>query len=226
MHQLIDKKKKILIYLIFLIILSTTTNKSFKIQNNYSVMINKINVSGLSNDNNLKITKKLNDLLFTNILFVNEEVIKETISEYNLVETYSVKKIYPKKIKIDIEPTKFVARISGNNQFLVGSNGKLIKNETTNEKLPFLFGQFNSIKFLEFQKIIEKSKFNLLDFKSIFFYASNRWDILTIDDVLIKLPEKNVSDGLRIAHKIIKDDRFKNDRILDLRIPNRIISKK
>ena len=130
MHQLIDKKKKILIYLIFLIILSTTTNKSFKIQNNYSVMINKINVSGLSNDNNLKITKKLNDLLFTNILFVNEEVIKETISEYNLVETYSVKKIYPKKIKIDIEPTKFVARISGNNQFLVGSNGKLIKNET------------------------------------------------------------------------------------------------
>ena len=59
MHQLIDKKKKILIYLIFLIILSTTTNKSFKIQNNYSVMINKINVSGLSNDNNLKITKNL-----------------------------------------------------------------------------------------------------------------------------------------------------------------------
>jgi len=226
MHQLIGKKKKILIYLIFLIILSTTTNKSFKIQNNYSVMINKINVSGLSNDNNLKITKKLNDLLFTNILFINEEVIKKTISEYNLVETYSVKKIYPKKIKIEIEPTKFVARISGNNKFLVGSNGKLIKNETTNEKLPFLFGQFNSIKFLEFKKIIEKSKFNLLDFKSILFYASNRWDILTIDDVLIKLPEKNVSDGLRIAHKIIKDDRFKNDRILDLRIPNRIISKK
>tara|TARA_B110000438_G_scaffold143360_1_gene138227 strand:- start:5806 stop:6375 length:570 start_codon:yes stop_codon:yes gene_type:complete len=189
-------------------------------------MINKINVSGLSNDNNLKITKKLNDLLFTNILFVNEEVIKETISEYNLVETYSVKKIYPKKIKIDIEPTKFVARISGNNQFLVGSNGKLIKNETTNKKLPFLFGQFNSIKFLEFQKIIEKSKFNLLDFKSIFFYASNRWDILTIDNVLIKLPEKNLSDGLRIAHKIIKDDRFKNNRTLDLRISNRIISKK
>ena len=65
-----------------------------------------------------------------------------------------------------------------------------------------------------------------MDFKSIFFYASNRWDILTIDNVLIKLPEKNLSDGLRIAHKIIKDDRFKNNRTLDLRISNRIIIKK
>ena len=70
MHQLIDKKKKILVYLIFLIILSTTSKKSLEIQKSYSVMINKINVSGLSTDKNLQITKELNSLLFRNIFLL------------------------------------------------------------------------------------------------------------------------------------------------------------
>ena len=30
-----------------------------------------------------------------------------------------------------------------------------------NEKLPFIFGQFNSIKFLNLKKLLNKSKFNL-----------------------------------------------------------------
>ena len=42
MHQLIDKKDKIIIYLIFLIILSTTSGKFIKNQNNYSYKINQI----------------------------------------------------------------------------------------------------------------------------------------------------------------------------------------
>ena len=97
MHQLTDKKNKVLIYLIFLIILSTTNNKSLNIQKNYSTTINKISVSGLSNKQNLQITNKINKLLIRNIFFINEEDIDNIISEYNLVEKYSAKKIYQTK---------------------------------------------------------------------------------------------------------------------------------
>ena len=55
MHQLIDKKKKILIYLIFLFILSTTSGKFNDNQNTFSSTISKINIEGLSKANNSKI---------------------------------------------------------------------------------------------------------------------------------------------------------------------------
>ena len=223
MLQLTDKKNKILIYLIFLILLSTITSKTLENKEKYSIYIKKIDVTGLSSDNNLQIINKLNKLLNKNIFFLGKKEINNIILEYAIIEQYNVKKIYPSRLNLDIKPTKFIARISGNDLLLVGSNGKLIKNEIINETVPYLFGEFKSIKFLEFKNIIDQSNFNFNDFKSVFFFQSNRWDILTANDILIKLPESNLSESLNIAHKIIKDNQFKNTRLIDLRISNHLI---
>ena len=54
MHQSIDKKKRIIIYFIFLIILSSVTNRSLENQNSHSVNINKTTglvSNGEENDN-------------------------------------------------------------------------------------------------------------------------------------------------------------------------------
>ena len=223
MHQLIDKKNKIITYIIFLVILSTVTNKSFENRDIYSVKISKIKVSGLSNNNNLKIKNELSELLSKNIFLVPKDTIEKIISQYNLIEEYSIKKIYPEEINIEIKPTKIIAKVAGNNNFLIGSNGKLIKNEYTNEKLPFLFGKFNSESFISFKEIINKSEFNLKDFRSIIFYSSNRWDAQTNSGILIKLPEENLIKALKVAHKIINNNKFKDVEIIDLRISNQII---
>jgi len=92
--------------------------------------------------------------------------------------------------------------------------------------LPFIFGKFDSKKFLEFKKILESSEFKLSDFKSIFFYPHGRWDLQTSGNILIRLPEKNLSKKLGIAHKIINNNHFKDNKIIDLRISNHIITKK
>ena len=223
MHQLIDKKNKIIIYFIFLIILSSVTNKSLENQDSFLIKIKKINVSGLSNNNNLKIKKELSELLYKNIFLINKENIKKKIVQYNLVEEYNIKKIYPNQIDIKIKQTKFIAKIKKNNYFLIGSNGKLISNEYTNEVLPFFFGRFNSERFLRFKEIVNNSEFKFKNFKSIFFYSSNRWDVQTNDDVLIKLPEKNLLKALKVAHKIINNIKFEDRRVIDLRISNHII---
>ena len=223
MHQLIDKKNKIIIYFIFLIILSSVTNKSLENQDSFLIKIKKINVSGLSNNNNLKIKKELSELLYKNIFLINKENIKKKIVQYNLVEEYNIKKIYPNQIDIKIKQTKFIAKIKKKNYFLIGSNGKLISNEYTNETLPFFFGKFNSERFLRFKEIVNNSEFKFKNFKSIFFYSSNRWDVQTNDDVLIKLPEKNLLKALKVAHKIINNNKFEDRRVIDLRISNHII---
>ena len=225
MLQLIDKKKKILIYLIFYLALCTITNKSIESKKIFSTKIETIKVFGLSKDHNSEIAKKLDILLFRNIFFLNKANINKVISEYNLVEKYNVKKIYPKYIKVDIQPTKFIGQIKGKQSFLIGSNGKLINNKNIDIKLPFLFGKFDSEKFLEFKKIIDQSDFEFNDFKSIYFFPSKRWDIKTKNDVIIKLPEENLPEVLKTALAIIKNFEFNDNKVIDLRIPNNLIIK-
>jgi len=223
MHQSIDKKNKIFVYLIFFIFLCTISHKSIENQKMFSTKIESIEVLGLSESKNLEIKERLNQLLFKNIFSVNKNNVKRIISNYNSVESYKVQKIYPKHIKVELEPVKLLAQIQGHNSYLIGSNGKLIIRENKNEILPFFFGKFDEQKFLLFKKIIDKSNFRFSDFKSIFYYPSNRWDVLTVEDILIKLPEKELSKVLKIAHQIINDDYFANNKTLDLRIPKHLV---
>ena len=225
MHQLIDRKKKIIIYLIFLILLSTTNKKFTENIKSYSFTVNKINIVGLSKSENSKILKELKNLSNLNILTLRREKIKKIIDKHNIIEEYSIKKIYPSRIDIRIKPTKFIARISNNNQFLVGANGKLIKVKKNNEKLPYLFGKFNSSEFLILKKNIENSKFTFTEFKALYFFPSKRWDVLTSDNILIKLPDDNFSKSINLAYKVINSDDFKNKSFIDLRVKNYLITR-
>ena len=225
MHQLIDRKKKIIIYLLFLILLSTTNKKFIEDLKSYSFTVNKINIVGLSKSENSKILNELKSLFNLNILTLGREKIKIVIEKHNIIEQYSIKKIYPSRIDIRIKPTKFIARISNNNQFLVGANGKLIEVKNNNEKLPYLFGKFNSSEFLILKKNIENSKFTFIEFKALYFFFFFLWDVLTSDNILIKLPEDNFSKSINLAYKVINSNDFKNKSFIDLRVKNYLITR-
>ena len=224
MHQLTDKKNKIIIYLLFLFILSTTTGKFVENQNIYSSKINQINIEGLSSTDSSKIHNELNSLFHKNILLLDKVEISKVITRYNIIEEYNVRKIYPSTININIKPTKFIARLSNNDQ-LVGVNGKLIGDKENNEILPYIFGEFNSEEFLIFKKNIIRSKFTFTQFKTLYFFPSNRWDILTKNNILIKLPLDNFSESLNLAYKIINSNKFKNKNLIDIRVNNHLIIK-
>jgi cell division protein FtsQ len=224
MHRLIDKKNKIIIYLLILFTLSTTNNKFAENQDIYSTTINQINIEGLSNTDNKKIINELSYLFYKNILLIRKEEIQRVMSGYNIIEDYNIKKIYPSTIYINIKPTKFIARLSNNDQ-LIGVNGKLIDDKENSEILPYIFGQFNSQDFLNFKKNITQSKFTFKKFKTLYFFPSNRWDILTDDNILIKLPQNNISESLNLAYKIMSNNDFKNKNLIDLRVNNHLIIK-
>ena len=224
MPQLTDKKNKIIIYLLLLFILSTTSGKLSKNNNSYSSQVNQINIEGLSRANSSKIYDELNNIFLKNILLLSKEEIQKIMSKYNIIEEYTIKKIYPSTINIKIKPTKFVARLSVNDQ-LVGANGKLIEDKENNQILPYIFGEFDSKNFLNFKKNIAQSKFTFTKFKMLYFFPSNRWDILTYDDILIKLSLDNISKSLDLAYMIINSIDFKNKNLIDLRVNNHLIMK-
>ncbi len=223
MHQLIDKKNRIIIYILLLFILSTTSGKFLEDQSSFSSTINQINIEGLSNIDNKKISNELNNLFYKNILLIGREEIQKVISKYNAIDEYSIKKIYPSTININIKPTKFIARLSSNDQ-LVGANGKLIEDKKNEMLLPYIFGEFNSQDFLDLKKKITQSKFTFTKLKTLYFFPSNRWDILTNNDILIKLPHDNLLESLNLAYKVISSNDFNDKKLIDLRMNNHLIT--
>ena len=225
MHQSKGKKNKIIIYLLFLFILSTTSAKFINDQNTISSSVSKINTTGLSERKNLEISNNLKNFLYESIFVISKDEIKKILEKHNIIQEFSIKKIYPSTLNIEIKPTKFIARVFNNGQYLVGANGKLIEDKNNNELLPYIFGEFNSLDFLSFKQNIEKSKFSFSNLKTLYFFPSGRWDILTDSDILIKLPQEHIVASLNLSKKLIDNDNFKNNKFLDLRVKNNLVTK-
>ena len=225
MHQSTGKKNKIIIYLLFLFILSTTSAKLINDQNRISSSISKINITGLSERKNLEISNNLNNFLYESIFVISKDEIKKILEKHNIIQEFNIKKIYPSTLNIEIKPTKFIARVFNNGQYLVGANGKLIEDKNNNELLPYIFGEFNSLDFLSFKQNIEKSIFSFSNLKTLYFFPSGRWDILTNNDILIKLPQEDIVASLNLSKKLIDNDNFKDNKFIDLRVKNHLVIK-
>jgi|TARA_B110001452_G_scaffold123986_1_gene102798 cell division protein FtsQ len=226
MHQLIDKKNKIFIYLLFLFLLSSINNLALNKINFFQLKLNKIFVSGLSKESNLQIKNSLNELMFQNIFMIDSKKIIDILENNDLIYSYNVKKIYPNSIDIKIKKAELLALISKDgNFFYVGSNGKLVNFKKINYELPFLTGEIEINDIIEFIKLIKKSKIEYRNITQIYYFQSGRWDIKNKSDILIKLPSENLIKNLNIAYKIINEKNFKTKKIIDLRILNNIILK-
>ena len=225
MHQSTGKKNKIIIYLLFLFILSTTSAKLINNQNTLSSSVSKINITGLSERKNLEILNNLNNFFYESIFVISKDEIKKILEKHNIIQEFNIKKIYPSTLNIEIKPTKFIARISNNGQYLVGANGKLTEDKNNNELLPYIFGEFNSQDFLSFKQNIEKSILSFSNLKTLYFFPSGRWDILTDNDILIKLPKEHMVASLNLSKKLVDNNNFKDNKFIDLRVKNHLVIK-
>ena len=226
MLQQIDKKQKLFIYFFLLLLLTTFNNLSLSNSEYLKLKINQIKVSGLNSENNLKISEEFNKLLHQkNIFFINKDYFVNILEKNNLVHSFKVKKIYPNSIEVQVKKTELLAITNYNKKkFFIGSNGKLINFESSNKNLPYVFGKIKIENFTNLKKIITESKFNFEEISELYFFPSGRWDIKSKKGILIKLPETNLLKALNLAHQITTNEIFKNDKIIDLRIYNHVIS--
>ena len=213
--------KKIIFYISLVIILGTFNNKNLK---NFDLpKINMVNIEGIEfNDN--EYLKIMNLIKLNNLLSIQKSQIKEILNSNNLIEEYEVFKKYPSSLEIKIEKTNFLAstNINGKN-YLVGSNGKLINTKDYSQNLPFIFGNFETEKFLEFKNIILQTDFKYNNIKNFYYFPSGRWDIEMISGVLIKLPITGIKESLNLSIDLLEDKEFSNIKILDIRQKNQIV---
>ena len=144
-----------------------------------------------------------------------------------MIHSFNIKKIYPNSIEIQIEKTKLLGiTYYDEKKFFIGANGKLINFQSISQNLPWVYGKVKIKNFINFKKIIDKSRLNFKEISEIYFFPSGRWDVKLKNEILFKLPDKNLLEALNLAIKIVNNEKFKNDKIIDLRIANHVISKK
>jgi cell division protein FtsQ len=211
------KSKKILIYIFLLLVVGSINNINF---NNLTLgNINNINISGLDIKDKSTLLKQIENFSLNNIFLISKIDLTNEIELNSSVENYSVFKRYPSSLDINIEKTKFLAKINKYGQiFYIGSNGKFIKDDFLNNQLPFIFGNPEVIEFFYIKEIIDKSKISYSEIKNLYFFPSKRWDLELRDNTIIKLPNENTNLALKLAIDFLDDNKF-----IDARIKNQII---
>lgn len=222
MHQ--RTNRKIIIYLFLFAILASVNN--FKYINLQLFKIDFINISGLNDMENSNLYEKIINYKKKNIFFIDNLEISKNINSNNLVEKFWVFKEYPSTININLIKTNFLGITKINNiDYLIGSNGKLIKKRNDQViDLPFIFGSVDANDFLILKEILDKSNFNVSKIENFYYFNSNRWDIKTKKGLVIRLPSEINVNLLNTVNQIIEDENFKNIKTLDFRQTNQIIT--
>ena len=216
--------KKSFFWLIILLILLTTYSPNFNILKNLKLNIKKIIVENNSVIEIQEIEEKLLFLYNKNLFFLNLREIEENLKTIDFIESFSVKKIYPSKIKLIIVEKKPIAILHNKKKkFYISDKGDTINFKTINidHNLPIVFG--NGKNFYTLYKDLQNIKFPIEKIKSFYFFDSGRWDLVFHNDKLIKLPIKNYLLSLKDFMNSEIDNNFNNYKIFDYRIKDQLI---
>ena len=222
MLRKLDKKNYIFFLLIVFLILSSIHNSKFKYNNFFNVK--KIEVVGLDKTDNAFLENEFTDLVGSNIFTLNKKSF-ELINSVNQIKSYNVKKIYPNQVKVYLESAKAIGFVKNTNELVIlGNNGKIIEPETLPKNIPEVTGTNDMKKIFQTIEIIKKSDFDIRKIKKINFFPSKRIDIEFENKKKIKFPINLKIDDLNFGFRIINDEKFNQVKIIDLRIPNKVIT--
>ena len=213
MQALKDNKNTILL-IIFFFFLTSYQIKKINIFTFFKV--NEVEFIGSNNfEENLK-DDLANSLNNKNLFSITKKEISQIIKKSQWIESYKIKKKYPKKIFLIFFEYKPVAifQIKGKS-FLINNKFKLTnKLAKFNNDLIQINGEYRPKQFQNIYNIIIKSEI-YKKVKIIKFYNLKRWDIYLNNNVLIKFGNYNIAEQIYILESVIK--KYKNFNVIDLR---------
>ncbi len=217
-------KKRLIIALLLFLLLTTITSQHKIITSKFDLANIEIEDNFLLKDKDIK--KLLDPILHKNLIFLNNSQVAEALTKSDLIESFSIKKKYPNTLRLKIVERKPIAiLVNKKKKFYVSEKIDLIdfKNIKVYENLPYVFGSKNEFKIL--YNNLKEINFPFEQVKKYILYESNRWDIETLNNKLIKLPKKNYSNKLKNYQDIKNKDNFEKYKIFDYRIKDQLILK-
>ena len=219
-------KKKIYFYLVSFLFISTIFNNNL-ISNLKNVFkIREVKVENVKKEINDNILSNSSFLLGENIFFVNKNFFLEKFDKLNFIESISIKKKYPSIINIQTKQTNLIAiTYLDQKKYFVGENGNFIlaKQISNKKKLPTIFGKFKPDDYILLQRELLNQKIDLDEITRYYFHKNKRWDLYFANNIIIQLPNKNISEAINLFKKFRSKNNLNSNTIIDLRIKNRLI---
>lgn len=217
-------KRRTVIAIVLLLLLTTITSRQ-------KIVISKFNLKKINIENNFLLKEKdLRKLLIPiynkNLIFLNNKEIEKILVQNSFIDSFNIKKKYPSTLRIKIYEKKPIAiLLNKKNKFYLSEKIDLIefKKLQNFEKLPYVLGNKNEFKIL-YNNLI-KINFPLNQIKKYILYETNRWDIETRNNNIIKLPSKNYTKSLENYLNLKNKNNFKKYKVFDYRINNQLILK-
>ena len=217
-------KKRVFFASVILIFLSTYT---LKINNSLDkkIQIEKITIENNKILDDQTIKKKISFLYEENLFFLNNKKIISKLQELDFIDSIKIKKIYPNQIKVKIYEKQPIAIIQNKKEKKYFTNKGLVNYKKLNgfEDLPIVFGDNKSFEI--FYNNLVKIDFPITDIKKFYLFESRRWDIVTLENQLIKLPIKNYDLSLKNFIKLKNQINFRKYKTFDYRINDQLILK-
>ena len=113
---------------------------------------------------------------------------------------------------------------NSNELIVLGNNGKIIDLKTLPKNVPEVTGNRDMKKVFQTIEIFNKSNFDIKDIKKINFFPSERIDIELENKKKIRFPINFTIDDLNFGFRVINNVTFSQSKIIDLRIPNKVIT--
>ena len=217
--------KKRLVIAISLLVLLTTISSQQKL------IISKFNLKTIIIQNNLLLEDKdIKNLLIPiynkNLLFLDNIEVKKILMQNSFIDSFKIKKKYPSTLKIQIFEKRPIAIIfNKKNKFYLSEKIELIefKNLPNYQTLPYVLGNADNFKI--FYTNLKNINFPLDIITKYIFYESNRWDLETKNNQVIKLPSENYTKSLENYLKLKSKNNFEKYKLFDYRINNQLILK-
>jgi cell division septal protein FtsQ len=176
--------------------------------------------------NLLEFKSDLNFLINTNLFLLNKNLFLAVINKYDFISSIQLKKKYPNTLKILLtEKIPVAIQIIGKKKFYITKDNEKINfvDLKVYEGLPSIFGKYKNFDI--FYNDLEKNNFKITKIKDFYYFDAGRWDIVLINDKVIKFPEKNYLGLLSKINLIIDDDNFSKYKVFDFRIKDQLILK-
>ena len=217
-------KKRTLVAIVLLVLLTTITSQ-------IEITISKFNVNKINITNNFLVSEKeikklLVPIYNKNLIFLNNLEIERALMQNSFIKSFYKKKKYPDTLDIKIkEKTPIAILYFKKKKFYLSENIELInfKKIEDYQNLPYIFGNKDEFKIL-FNNL-KKIDFPISLIKKFTLFETNRWDLETHDDKVIKLPTINYIKSLENYLNLINKDIFKKYNLFDYRISNQLILK-
>jgi cell division protein FtsQ len=219
---------KVFLLFILLIILSTFNPKelNFTKNNNTVLKIENIKIEGNILINENEIEEQLKKIYKKNIFSLKKKDIEDPLKKINFLDKVEVKKKFPNTIIIRVFETKPIAVLfKDKSKFYIDNKSNLIpySEKPLNLSLPSIFGNESENEFISFFEQLKKNNFPLGEVKNFYFFKIGRWDLELTNNQIIKFPDNNISDAITKSIEILNNKNFRNYKIIDFRVDDKII---